>query len=157
MSASLRVALGLAFAVGLAFGFHATTDRADAAVADATSARPTQPTLVEIMQQLEVDMERIAHGVWLSDFDSIAAGAQAIADHPKVGPEERAQIVEVLGDRAAGFRQADMRVHDTAVELAEQARAEAMGGVLDVLTRLQAGCVACHNGYRAPIQESVGP
>ena len=157
MNALLRAALGLAVAAGLALAAHGAVDRADASETDTASARTTQPTLVEIMRQLEVDMERVAHGVWLADFDSIAAGAQAIADHPKVGPEERAEIVGILGERAGGFRQADMLVHNTAVELAENARAEELGAVLDILTRLQAGCVACHTGYRAPIQEHAGP
>lgn len=122
--------------------------------AGATQAVGTDapPSLVEIMQQLEVDMDRVAHGVWVADFDSIAAGARAVADHPTVGPDERAEIMEILGERGAGFRAADMAVHDTAVELAERARAEDMSAVLGALTRLQEGCVACHTGYRATLQ-----
>ena len=120
---------------------------------DSAGAREaTPPTLVEIMRGLETDMERVAHGIWLADFDSIAAGARAVADHPQVGPEERAGILGTLGDGAAGFREADMRVHDTAVTLAERAGAENLPGVLDALTELQAGCVACHAGYRATLQ-----
>ena len=157
MSVPLTAVPRLLVVAGLTFGSLAATDRVDAAVAGAASDPPTQPTLVEIMQQLEVDMERVAHGVWLARFDSIAAGAQAVADHPKIGPEERAQIMEILGEGAEGFRQADMLVHNAAVELADRARAGEMGGVLDALTRLQAGCVACHTGYRASIQEHAGP
>ena len=125
----------------------------EAAQEAASDSAPEAPSLVAIMQQLEVDMERVAHGVWVEDYDSIAAGAQAIADHPKVGAEERAEIMGILGDRGAGFREADMRVHDDAVALAGAARARSMGEVLDTLTRLQAGCVACHTAYRQPIQE----
>lgn len=157
MSTSMKAALGLLAVAGIGFGFWVTADGVDAAPTVEVPAGQAQPTLVEIMQQLETDMERVAHGVWVADFDSIAVGAQAIADHPKVGPEERAQIMEVLGERASGFRQADMLVHNTAVELTEQARAEQMGGVLDALTRLQAGCVSCHTGYRASIQEPPSP
>lgn len=110
------------------------------------------PTLVEIMRQLEVDMERVAHGIWVADFDSIAAGARAIADHPQVGPEERAEILGILGESGAGFREADMAVHNTAVQLEERARAGDLAGVLDALSELQAGCVSCHTGYRATLQ-----
>lgn len=157
MRTTLRAGLGLLLAAGLALGAFTTVDRAAATSPRSDSPRQAQPSLIEIMQGLEIDMDRVAHGVWVADFDSIAAGARAVADHPKVGPAERAEIFEVLGERAAGFRQADMLVHNTAVELAEKARAGDMGGVLDAMTRLQAGCVACHAGYRAPIQERSNP
>ena len=146
VAASLAAVLFVACSDGSA---GAAEGAAEEVAADTSGA----PSLVAIMQQLEVDMERVAHGIWVEDYDSIAAGAQAIADHPKVGPEERAEIMAILGDRGAGFREADMRVHDTSVELAEAARARSMSDVLDVLSRLEAGCVACHTGYRAPIQE----
>ena len=144
----------LASALILAFAGLACGDTAGAppeSQAD-TAATAGPPTLVEIMRQLEVDMTRVAHGVWVADFDSIAAGAGAIADHPTVGPAERAEIMGILGDRGPGFAEADRRVHDIAVELAERARAGDMGGVLESLGDLQAGCVACHAGYRATIQ-----
>lgn len=97
-------------------------------------------------------MDRVAHGVWVADFDTIAGGAQAVADHPRVGPDERARILEILGPGGVGFRQADLAVHNTAVELTERARARDMPGVLDALARLQQGCVACHTGYRETLQ-----
>lgn len=110
------------------------------------------PTLVEIMQQLETDMERVAHGVWIAEFDSIVAGGQAIADHPQVGPDERTEIMDILGERGAGFREADMAVHNTALELTERAHAEDLPGVLETLSRLQEQCVACHVAYRSTLQ-----
>lgn len=142
----VRGALGLLLAVAMA------ACDAGAGEADTAAAPDAPPSLVEIMRQLEVDMERVAHGVWVADFDSIAAGAGAIADHPQVGPEERAEILGILGDGAAGFREADVRVHDTAVALGDRARAGDLAGALDALTRLQQGCVSCHTGYRAAIQ-----
>lgn len=112
------------------------------------------PSLLEIMQQLEVDMARVAHGVWVEAYDSIAVAARAVADHPQVGPEERAEILGILGEGGVGFRQADMAVHDTALELAERAEAGDMPGVLATLSRLQEACVSCHIGYRATLQEA---
>jgi cytochrome c556 len=149
MKRSTRRSLAVLAALGvLAAGCAGPEDGSGARAADAEGA----PNLVEIMQQLEADMARIGHGVWVEDFDSIAAAARAVADHPEVGPGERAEILGILGDRGAGFRQADMSVHDTAVELAERADAGDMAGVLAALSRLQQECVSCHIGYRATLQ-----
>lgn len=153
-----RMIRGLGAAALLALAAAGCRDRPEpeAGAAEAQGAaeatEPAPPTLVEIMRGLETDMERVAHGIWVADFDSIAAGAGAVADHPQVGPEERTEIVGILGEGAAGFREADMLVHNTAVTLAERARTEDLPGVLDALTELQAGCVSCHTGYRATLQ-----
>lgn len=142
----MRWRYGLAVALAATVG--ACQPGTDQASDSGAAAEPGPPTLIEIMQGLEVDMERVAHGVWVADFDSIAAGARAVADHPQVGADERARIAEVLGAGMAGFRQADLAVHDTAVALEARARSRDMPGVLTTLTGLQEGCVACHTGYR---------
>lgn len=138
----------LALMVGAAIaGCNGAPDRPDGAEEESPA-----PSLLEIMRQLEVDTERVAHGIWMADYDSIAVVAQAIADHPQVGPEERAEILGILGEGAAGFRQADVYVHDTALEVVDAAGGSAMPAVLAGFNRLQEGCVACHTGYRSTIQ-----
>ena len=111
-----------------------------------------QPTLVEIMRGLEADMARLAHGVWVADFDAVAEAAQAVADHPQVGPDQRTRILTVLGEDGAGFRQADMRVHNLAIELGERARTRDTPAILESLARLQTACVSCHTAYRERLQ-----
>ncbi|NIP79879.1 MAG: cytochrome c [Gemmatimonadetes bacterium] len=129
----------------------------DSAVADSGPAEAeAPPTLRGIMLQLQADMGRVSRGIWAGRFDSVAAAAQAIADHPRVGPRERTAIVETLGDRAAAFQAADAAVHDAAVVLAEQARAGDITGVMEALARLQDGCVACHTGFRDVLRADGG-
>ncbi|MFW6201446.1 MAG: hypothetical protein ACOC8B_02640 [Gemmatimonadota bacterium] len=123
---------------------------------EAGGAGAERTTLRAIMVGLERDMQRVAHGIWVEDFDTIQAAAGAIADHPTVTEQERRWIFGVLGEDAGGFRQADLYVHDTGLELEDAAARADMADVLEAYDRLVRGCVACHREYREPIQNARG-
>lgn len=127
-----------------------TTDTAPGA-----STRVALPGLFGIMAGLETDMAQISRGLWLEDFDTIAAGAAAVANHPPVPPEEFQRISSVLGEEMAGFGGMDTRVHDLAVRLAEEARGGRLGVVLSTDAELRQACVSCHSTFRERLREEI--
>ena len=129
----------------------------DTATASDSPLRGAMPGLFSIMLGLQTDMAQVSRGIWLGDHDLIAAGAQAVADHPTVPPAELARISEALGEELPRFKAADMHVHDLAVQLAERARASDMAGVLATDAELRAGCVACHDTFRARLRQAIDP
>lgn len=128
---------------------------ASAAVADTAPTRVALPSLFSIMLGLQRDAERVGRGLWVEGYDSIAAAAQSIADHPAIPPEEGRQIAGVLGDDMGRFQEMDRTVHDLAVRLAERARAGDLEAVLATDARLRRGCVECHTEFRARLREGI--
>lgn len=124
----------------------------------ATAASPTRvalPGLFSIMAGLQDDMAGLERGLWREDFDSIAARATAIADHPMVPPAEAQAIAGVLGPDMAAFKQHDTRVHDWAVRIRELAIAEDFEGVVATRADLVDGCVGCHTEFRERIRAGL--
>ena len=146
----------LALLLGVAMILAAGTPRSahPAAGADAAQSDTTRP-LQLIMVALVQDMNRIADGIWYEDFEMIRAGAQSIADHPRVPPAQMRVIQETLGDPFTSFVAMDQMVHDTALEVAEAARQRNLQQVLRAQGRLQGGCVACHSAYRDTVQQAL--
>ncbi len=126
-------------------------DAEDAPAAGSVTAvaqRPEHAPLLAIMRWLEQDMLALSSALWRDSLAVVAERAAAIAEHPTVPDTIRQAIVATLGEEAAGFRQSDMLVHNTAVALADAARAGRMEAVLAALDTLQHGCVACHEQFR---------
>lgn len=101
-----------------------------------------------LMAGLAQDMDRINTGIWHEDYDLIQQGGAAIANHPKIPPEQIAKIKEALGNEFKAFVQYDKTVHRTAAELAEAAANRNLSKVLGAYTRIRDGCVGCHTAYR---------
>ena len=127
-----------------------TTDTAPDA-----STRVALPGLFSIMAGLETDMARVSRGLWLEDLDTVAVGADAVANHPRVPPEEFQRISSVLGEEMPSFGAMDARVHDLAVRLAEEARGGRLGAVLSTDAELRQACVACHSTFRERLREEI--
>jgi len=117
--------------------------------------RVALPGLFSIMAGLEGEMARISRGLWLESFDTVAAGADAVADHPRVPPEEFQRISAVLGEEMSRFGGMDMRVHDLAVRLSEEARRAELEAVLATDAELRRACVACHSAYRERLRQEI--
>lgn len=109
-----------------------------------------------VMRGLATDMARVYEGVWAEAYDSIAASALSVADHPKVGPEQRAAIAGALGEDFRRFAAHDKEVHDAALVVHQAALAQDMERVLRGLDRVQRGCVSCHAGFRERVQPALG-
>lgn len=125
------------------------------ASAESAGTRGALPNLFSIMLGLQRDMDRISHGLWIENHDSIAAAAQVVADHPAIPPEEGAAIGAVLGEDMARFQAMDRNVHDLAVRLAEEAEMGNMEAVLETHSALYAGCLECHTAFRDRLREGV--
>lgn len=130
--------------------------------APATPSPPQQDTtqtkpLRLLMAGLAQDMERINTGIWYEDYDLMEQGGTAIANHPKIPPEQIGKIKSALGEEFTTFVQYDQTVHKTASELAEAAADEDLAAVLDAYTRIRNGCVGCHTAYRDRLRPVLTP
>ncbi len=130
-------------------------DTAPAPETPAAATRAALPGLFNIMIGLQGDMARISRGLWLAQFDSIAAGAESIAAHPQVHADELKVVRTALGDEIIRFKELDTRVHDLSVQLKQDAEAEDMDAVLATHTELRNGCMACHETFRDRIRSGV--
>ncbi len=119
--------------------------------AASSETRPLKLLMVELGQ----DMSRINDGIWHMDREMIVAGARAIAEHPKIDPQQMQRLKEALGNRFSGFVQLDQAVHDTSAELARRAPDMGLTEIVRSYHELQQGCVACHTGYRDAVREAL--
>lgn len=113
------------------------------------------PGLFDVMWGLEDDMATVSRGVWMENFDTIQAGARAVAGHPTLPPEEIQQIAGVLGEEMAAFKAMDTRVHDLSVELGEAAAVGNLATVMELDAEVRAGCVSCHSTFRERLREAI--
>jgi len=119
------------------------------------STRAVLPGLFAIMAGLEGNLADISRGIWMEDYAGIQAGAEAVAAHPNVPPEELERVSGALGTDLARFREWDMTVHNLAVLLAEAAQGRAMDSVLAVEAQLRSGCVGCHSEFRDRLRQAI--
>lgn len=118
---------------------------------DTLQARPLRILMVALGQ----DMSRISDGIWHEDYVMIQDGARAIADHPRITPDEMAAIKAALGERFESFVHFDRVVHATADEMAEAAARHNMGRILEESVKLQRNCVSCHAVFRKEVREAL--
>ena len=120
---------------------------------DTVQTKPLRLLMVGLAQ----DMARINTGLWHEDYDLMEQGGAAIANHPKIPPEQIARIKKALGNEFKAFVQFDQTVHKTAAELAEAAADHDLPSVLDAYTRIRNGCVGCHPAYRDRLRSVLAP
>jgi len=108
--------------------------------------------LLVVMQRMTVDMAGFAQGLWLEDFTEMTARADAIANHPHMSASEVQRIQAELGDEMPAFEEADETVHQAALRLHEAARASDLDAILETLSEVQEGCVACHTRFREQLR-----
>lgn len=121
----------------------------------AAGTRAALPRLFSIMLGLQGDMERISRGLWAESYDTIAAGARAVADHPMIGPDGIQRIQGVIGDDIARFKALDTRVHDLAVELEAAAGAGDLEAAFRRDAALRQSCLECHTEFRVRLRQAI--
>jgi cytochrome c556 len=104
--------------------------------------------LLVVMQRMTVDMAGFAQGLWLEDYTEMTARADAIANHPHMSASEVQRIQAELGDEMVAFEEADETVHQAALRMHEAAGARDLDAILEALSEVQEGCVACHTRFR---------
>ena len=119
---------------------------------DSASAQPLLP----IMRRLALDMAALQQALWLDDLPAVERHAAAIAQHPNIAPAELRRIEQTLGAETAVFDSIDLAVHEHSVALHEAAQRADAEALLDRLSDVQRGCVACHARFRERLRTSTG-
>jgi len=105
-------------------------------------------TLREIMQGLRDNLVEIADGLLTDDFELVARGANAIAEHPHI-PSNQVQLVAAeLGQEMPAFKQMDHRVHHLSLEIKAAAEALDRDAAIAAYQHMFDGCIACHDAYK---------
>lgn len=121
------------------------------------NATAAEHSLKSIMQDLGVQMGRLAQALMADDMDAVGSAAAAIADHPKPGWGERLVILGRMGTDAPAFRQKDVAVHEEAVRIKQAAEAGDRDALADGFQRLTTACLACHTQFRERARSSDQP
>lgn len=120
----------------------------------ALTGEPT--TLKEIMQGLRDDLVDISDGLLRDDFEQVARGAIAIAEHPRIPAAQVQLVAQELGSEMAAFKQLDTRVHDLSLEINTAAKTLNRGAAVSAYQRMVEGCFACHDAYKARVSGVLG-
>jgi len=105
-------------------------------------------TLQGIMQGLRDNLVEITDGLLTDDFDKVAFGAIAIAEHPQIPAAQKQLVAQELGAEMATFKQIDTRVHDLSLDIHAAAKALDREAAVASYQQLVDGCFACHNTYK---------
>jgi cytochrome c556 len=112
------------------------------------TASTDETTLKAIMQELRQNFLDVSDGFLLDDFDKIAEGALAIAEHPRIPADQVQRVAEELGPEMAVFRNFDVQVHELSLELYNAAKEQDRDASVSAYQSMVAACFACHSAYR---------
>lgn len=108
------------------------------------------------MQGLRDDLVDISDGLLNDNFELVARGAAAIADHPQI-PAAQVQLVAAeLGPEMAAFKQLDNLVHDLSLEVNAAAKALDRDAAISGYQQIINGCFACHRTYKERVASVLG-
>ena len=105
-------------------------------------------SLQTIMQGLRDNLVEITDGLLVDDFELVEQGATAIANHPRIPPEQVQLVVAELGQEMPAFKQFDTRVHDLAVQISAAAKNSDGATAISAFEEMIDGCFACHTAYK---------
>lgn len=107
--------------------------------------------LKEIMQGLRADTNAIAEGLLTDDFEKVVIGANNIANHAQIPPEQVQLVAAELGAEMPAFKQMDVLVHDLSLEIAAAAKEEDRVRAITDYHRMLDGCFDCHAAYKTRV------
>jgi cytochrome c556 len=111
--------------------------------------------LKEIIQELRNNLVDISDGLLTDDFEQVARGAIAIAEHPRIPAAQVQLVAQELGPEMAAFKQLDNRVHDLSLEINAAAGNLDRAAVLSGYQRLIEGCFTCHDAYKERVAAAL--
>lgn len=115
------------------------------------------PALKEIMQDLRNNLIEISDGILTDNFEQVARGAAAVAEHPQIAPAQVALVAAALGPEMPAFKQLDNVVHDLSLEIGAAAEALDRDAVISGYQQMFEGCVECHSTYKERVAAALGP
>jgi hypothetical protein len=105
-------------------------------------------TLQTIMQGLRDNLVEISDGLLTDDMTLVEQGATAIANHPRIPPEQVQLVAKELGQEMPVFKQFDTRVHDLAVDISIAAKSKDRAAAMSKFQEMVDGCLGCHTVYK---------
>jgi hypothetical protein len=126
-----------------------------AAVALPVTAVTGETTLKEIMQELRRDFLEVSDGFLLDDFDRVAEGALAIAEHPRIPPEQVERVAAELGPEMPVFKNFDVQVHELSLEIYKAAKDGDRAAAIAAYQGMVAACFDCHAAYRERVAAAL--
>ena len=84
----------------------------------------------------------------MDDFDKIAEGALAIAEHPRIPAEQAQRVADELGPEMAVFKNFDVQVHELSLELYKVAKERNRDAAVAAYQGMVSACFDCHSAYR---------
>ena len=105
-------------------------------------------TLKAIMQAMRQEFLNVTDGFLLDDFNRIAEGALAIAEHPRIPPEQIERVATELGAEMPVFRNFDVQVHELSLELYKAAKDGDRAAAVAAYQGMVGACFDCHAAYR---------
>ena len=122
-------------------------------IAEENSEPVAPPALRGIMLGLDKNMQMIAHGISLEDWQLVETMALNIANHPKPPMSDRKRIKQHFGPDMVNFKSHDMQTHHTAKVLSEVAAKKDGNAVIAEYAKLQTACLGCHQAFREPFRK----
>jgi hypothetical protein len=120
------------------------------------TASTDEITLKAIMQELRQDFLDISDGFLLEDFDKVAEGALAIAEHPRIPPEQVQLVAEELGAEMPVFKNFDVQVHELSLELYKAAKERDRSAAVAAYQGMVQACFDCHSAFRERVAAALG-
>ena len=112
-------------------------------------------SLKAIMQAMRLNFIDISDGFLLDDFNKIADGALAIAEHPRIPPEQVEQVANELGAEMPVFKNFDVQVHELSLELYKAATNRDRAAAVEAYQGMVAACFDCHAAYRERVAAAL--
>jgi cytochrome c556 len=108
--------------------------------------------LRNIMQGMQVNMQKIEQGIAQKDWELVSQNALSIAEHPAPPLFEKLRIFAYMNTNMGDFKALDKITHATAKELAELALRDDKLELTARFTQLKESCEGCHSVFRAEFQ-----
>ena len=114
-----------------------------------------EATLKEIMQELRRNFLEVSDGFLLEDFDRVADGALAIAEHPRIPEEQIERVANELGPEMPVFKNFDVQVHELSLEIYKAAKDRDRAAAIAAYQGMVAACFDCHAAYRERVAAAL--
>ena len=126
------------------------------ALIPATALTGEGESLKGIMQTLRQNFLDVSDGFLLDDFDKVADGALAIAEHPRIPAEQVQRVADELGPEMPVFKNFDVQVHELSLELYKAAQDGDRVAALAAYQGMFAACIDCHAAFRQRVAAVLG-
>jgi cytochrome c556 len=116
-----------------------------------------EPTILKhIMHGMLSDTHQLTQGIFYNDFKQIEHAAKRIAKHPTPSLSTKIKILSNLGSDMSKFKDLDMFVHDTAMNINKAAKQKNMSDTITEYHKLIDGCLSCHRDYQQSVSKILG-